>query len=278
MIQSPVARVSASLFWTVVAVAGLVVPVQAQYRPIPTVGSGPKAEPYHVEAAINWWDPAPDFIVASKALNVQGTSIDVQADLDIQKKSAFEFRLELRPAKKHKFRLYYLPLTYEGNTTLKADITFNGVTYPISTQVDSKLQWKTLRIGYEFDFISRSQGFLGVLIEAKYTDASVQIRSPFGIEVARARAPIPAIGAVGRVYIGRIASVTGEFTAFKLPDTLIETYNGHYYDWDIYGGVELTHNFGVRVGYRSLDLGVVAGDTSGAAGLTGFYLGGVARF
>ena len=282
MIRVPAPRVLASVFLVVIVVAGLTVPAEAQYRPLPATGYGtasnPKGEPYHVEAAFNWWNPVPDFVISSESLGIPGTSIDVQADLAIEQTRKYELRLVLRPARKHKFRFHYLPLNYEATTTLKADIIFNGIKYPLSTQVESNLAWKTYRIGYEYDIISRAQGFFGIILEAKYTDASIQLRSPFGVEFARARAPIPALGAIGRVYIKQLASITAEFTGFQLPSSIDENYQAHYYDWDIYGTVNFTNNVGAQVGYRSLSLGYVAKQDKGDATLAGWYFGGVARF
>jgi hypothetical protein len=282
MIRMSVPRVLTSVFLAGIVVAGLTVPAEAQYRPLPSSGYGtatnPKGEPYHVEAAFNLWNPTPDFVISSESLGIPGTDINVRADLGIQQEKKFEVRLVLRPAKKHKFRFHYLPLAYEATTTLTADIIFNGIKYPVSTQVTSNLEWKTYRIGYEYDFISRAQGFFGIILEAKYTDANVQLKSPFGIEFARARAPIPALGAIGRVYIKKVASITAEFTGFKLPSSIDENYQAHYYDWDVYGTVNVTNNFGAQVGYRSLSLGYVAKTDRGDATLAGLYFGGVARF
>lgn len=282
MTRRPAVCLSCSLLMAVVLIAGLTLPAEAQYRPLPSsgygTGAGPKGEPYHVEAAFNVWNPTPDFVISSESLGIPGTNISVQADLDIQQEKKFEARLVLRPAKKHKFRFHYLPLAYEATTNVKAEFIFNGIRYPLSTQVTSTLEWKTYRMGYEYDIISRAQGFFGIVLEAKYTDANIQLRSPFGVEFARARAPIPALGAIGRVYIARLASITAEFTGFKWPNSIDEDYQAHYYDWDVYGTVNVTNNFGAQVGYRSLDLGYIAKKDSGKARLSGLYFGGVARF
>ena len=50
-------------------------------------------------------------------------------------------------------------------------------------------------------------------------------------------------------------SITGEFTAFKIPDSINNQYNAHYVDIDVYGTLNFTKNVGVQAGYRSLDLG-----------------------
>ncbi len=282
MIRLPAARALSTVVLALFVAAALAAPAEAQYRPLPTKGYGtgdqPLGEPYHIEFAVNLWNPTPDFVVSSESLGIAGTDINVRADLAIEQQRKFEFRLTLRPTKRNKFRFHYLPLTYQAKTNLKTQIIFNGIKYPVNTSVDSVLEWKTYRIGYEVDVISRRQGFLGLVIEAKYTDANFTLTSPFGVEYARARAPIPALGAIGRVYITRYGSITGEFTGFKLPDSIDKDYQGHYYDWDVYGTVNITNNVGAQLGYRSLDLGYIAKQDRGDAKLKGFYFGGVVRF
>lgn len=262
---------------------GSALPAGAQYRPLPSSGSGPssssvKGETYHVELGVNLWGPAPNFIFSSENFGIPGTKIDVQADLAIARKQMYEIRLVLRPGTKHKFRLHYLPMAYTGLTQLKTELIFNGIRFPVSAQVATDLQWKTYRFAYEYDFIYRAKGYMGVLLEAKYTDAVVQLTTPVSKEYVRAQAPIPAIGAVGRYYVVPFISVTGEFTYFKLPNSAAQDFQAHYFEFDIYGTVNFTNNFGAQVGWRKLDLGFQVKKDQGQALLTGPYFGGVARF
>ncbi|HNV02632.1 MAG TPA: hypothetical protein PLE61_14365 [Vicinamibacterales bacterium] len=279
MTRVPAAR---ALLTAALAVLAVSAPAEAQYRPIPARAAGPDAGPfggwYRIEFAANTWNPVPEFTVSSESLGIKGTDIDVRADLDIPQERKTELRLTLRASKRNKLRFHYLPLAYKGTTNLKADIIFNGIRYPANTSVDSSLEWKTYRVGYELDIISRTQGFLGFVVEAKYTDASFTLTSPAGTEYARARAPIPALGAIARVHITRYGSVTGEFTGFKIPESIDEDYRGHYYDWDVYGTLNFTRNFGAQIGYRSLDIGYLARQDRGDAKLSGLYFGGVVRF
>ena len=46
-----------------------------------------------------------------------------------------------------------------------------------------------------------------------------------------------------RVYPVKHFAITGEFTGFKLPE--INDYEGDFFDFDIYGTYNFTHNFGV---------------------------------
>jgi hypothetical protein len=282
MTRVPAPRVLASLCLAAIFVLTLTPRAMAQYRPLPAGSYGtagnPVGEPYHVEFAFNLWSPEPNIVIASESLGIAGTNINVQADLGVEKKQTYEFRLVLRPGKKHKFRFNYVPLKYDADTTLRADIIFNGIKYPLSTSVATKLEWRTYRLGYEYDFVSNPRGFFGMVLEAKFTDINVELNSAIANEYARVRAPIPAIGAVGRVYVTRNVAITGEFTALKIPDSINAEYGGHYYEWEVYGTMNFTKNLGAQLGWRAQDLAYLAKQDSGNAQLKGSYFGGVARF
>jgi hypothetical protein len=47
---------------------------------------------------------------------------------------------------------------------------------------------------------------------------------------------------------------------------------------DVYGTLNFTNNFGVRGGYRSLDVGYAYKADNGSFTLKGIYLGAVARY
>jgi hypothetical protein len=290
--MSPTLRLTKTtrVFLATCLMAGAAATANAQYRPLPkpgtqTASSSSKApinEPFHVEVAFNLWNPVPEFVVSSESLGIPGTNINVQADLAIQQKTMYEIRMVLRPAKHHKFRFQYLPMAYTGQTTLSTELVFNGIKFPVSAEVATDFRWNTYRIGYEGDFVSRDWGYIGAIIEAKYTDARVELNSPIiGREFVQARAPIPALGVAGCVYPVKWVAISGEFTAFKLPEGIQGLAGGttaHYFDWDINGTVNFTHNFGAQVGYRTLDLRYSVEEDNGQARLKGLYFGGVARF
>jgi hypothetical protein len=186
--------------------------------------------------------------------------------------------LVLRPGKKHKFRFNYIPQKYEADTVLTGEIIFNGIRFPVNTQVGTLLEWKTYRIGYEYDFLSKPRWFAGFILEAKFTDINFELDSIFGKEFVEARAPIPAIGFIGRGWVTKNVALTGEFTFLKLPDDIDADYGGHYYEWDIYGMVNFTKNVGARFGWRSHDFAYEAKYDRGSAKLDGLYFGGVVRF
>ncbi len=118
------------------------------------------------------------------------------------------------------------------------------------------------------------------MLEAKYTDIDVDLDAPAlpEPEFARATAPIPAVGLIGRGYLAKNLSVTSEFTMFRLPNGEDDEHKGSYYDFDIYGTINFTHNVGAQFGYRSLDVSYTVKEDFGDLNLKGYYFSGVVRF
>jgi len=280
-------NVCTRLYWALGLAAAVVLasaaPAHAQYKPRP-LNDPATGETFHIEAAASFWSPSADLTVASGgsgALSgIVGTEINAKRDLGFTDKRLPAFELFLRPASAHKFRLQYVPIKFEATNTVTRDIVFNGQRYRVGIPVNSTLEWRAARFGYEYDFIRKNRGFGGFILEAKYTDVQVQLASPsIGLtEFARAQAPIPALGGIGRFYVVPNISITGEVTGFKLPDSIDNRYAAHYVDVDIYGTVNLTNNIGFKGGYRSLDMGYLVKEDTGSFVMKGIYFGVVARY
>jgi hypothetical protein len=259
----------------------LAAPAYAQYRPR-TISEPATGEKYHIEAEASLWLPTAEMSASSESLGIPGDLINLKSDLGMADQRLPAYGLQLRPARSHKFRLNYIPIKYDGNTTLTRSVVFNGQRYATGAVAVSALDWKAYRFGYEYDFITKDHGFGGFIIEAKYTDIRVQLdaisaRGPIS-EFAHARAPIPALGGIWRVYVVPNISITGEVTGFKIPDSIDKRYNAHYVDVDVYGTVNFSNNIGVKAGYRSLDLGYLIKTDSGTFVLKGLYFGALLRY
>jgi hypothetical protein len=256
-------------------------PAHAQYTPR-TLEEPPSGEKFHIEGSASWWFPSATITVASEGFGITGSAIDFKNDLGIEDKRMTALNLTLRPARSHKFRFQSIPIQYEAASVLRREIIFNGQKYQVNLPVKSTLDWRAYRFGYEFDFITKNHGFAGFIIEGKYTDVQVQIDAVTSSvtinEFARARLPLPALGGIGRYYVVPNISITGEVTAFKLPDSIDSRYGGHYVDVDVYGTVNFTNNVGAQVGYRTLDLGYLVKQDTGSFKLKGLYFGLVARY
>jgi hypothetical protein len=260
------------------AVAGSPSPAWAQlsiYKPYrPAVG-----EQYHLEMAFGLWNPTPTITFSSDRLAAIGTTIDGVSDLGITRTKFPEAKFVLRLARKHKIRAEYVPVKYSAEAMLTRTIRFQGVDYQVGVMVTSSLDWKAYRVGYEYDLLSRSEGFLGVVAELKYTNMAASLSSPLvSAGVSNVKAPVPALGVIARGYVARNISFTAEVTGFKLPENWWRDRRGSYFDLDLYATANASNNFGVQAGYRSLDVTYRVKGDAGTMKLGGPYLRVVVRF
>lgn len=279
MANTSLLRLTAFLLASFVVAAS---PAAAQFQPRPNDDPA-TGERYHIEAAIGLWNPSTDMSISSEALGIPGTVIDFKKDLGLTDQRFPEFKAVLRPFRKHKLRAQLIPIRFEQQSTLTRDIVFQGQRYRVGLPVNSVLDWKAYRFTYEYDFIYRNRGFVGFLLDAKYTDVFASLRSPINFETIRARAPIPTIGGIARVYVVPNISITGELSGFSIPDAISEEYKAHYADLDIYATLNFSNNLGVQGGYRMFNLGYTIKDDSvttdfGSFVIKGLYFGAVARF
>lgn len=252
----------------------------AQYRPYAVNGEA-VGEDYHIEAAYGWWNAEPSLIVSSESLGIPGTSIDLITDLGIEQHRFGTFDLVLRPARKHRFKFQRLPIKYETDGfPVTRDVVFNGQRYRIGLPVTTTVDFTTYRFGYEYDFLYFEKGFLGALIDLRYTNVDVTLDSPIASEFVSAAAPIPTVGVAGRGYVLPNLAVNGEWTFFRTPDGLAEQLEGDasYTDFDINGTYNFTKNVGVKVGYRRTTVFYNIELDSGDLKFKGLYFGGVVRY
>ena len=254
------------------------VPASAQFGR-GTLSDPATGETYHVEIGGYLWSPEPTIAITSESLGIIGSRIDFVEDFGIEQKTFRQLRVVLRAARKHKFRFEYTPVRFEQEANLSRSIIFNGQRFDISLPVLADLKWNAMRFGYEWDFVYRDRGFFGLLLDVKYTDVETSLENVLvGREFVSAKAPIPAIGAIGRVYVVPNVSITGEFSGFKLPEGIDEDYRGKYFDFDLYGTVNFSDNFGAQAGYRSWTVFYQVEEDSGDFQMKGLYFGGVVRF
>lgn len=259
----------------VVALLGGADPANAQYKPPAPAVIG---EDYHVEATYGWWNAEPSLLINSEALGIIGSDIDLTTDLGIEQKQIGVFDLALRPAKKHRFRFGYLPISYSADTVVRRTFVFNGQQYNIGLPVQTTADFKTYRFGYEYDFAYFKRGFAGVLVDLKYTNVDVRLLSPIGLEYTSAVAPIPTIGFVGRAYVAQRVAVGGEISFFRVPSKLSDRYDARYTDIDLYTTVNINKHVGAQTGYRSINAHYDLDSDNGTLKFKGLYLNGVVRF
>jgi hypothetical protein len=273
-------RSTIGLYVILLAVALVLTAAPARAQDAPrSLNDAATGENFHIiEVSTGIWSPTADMSISSESLGIPGTTIDFKRDLGLTDQRLGELHAVLRPARKQKFYFQYIPISYNQEHVLTTTIVFNGQAYTVGVPVNSTLVWNAYRFGYEYDFISRSRGFGGFLLEAKYTDVQATLARPGDTEFAHAQAPIPAVGGIVRVYVVPNISITAELSGVKIPDSVSPQYRAHYVDFDMYGTLNFTNNIGVQLGYRTFDVGYLIKQDSGSFVLQGFYFGVVGRF
>jgi hypothetical protein len=253
-------------------------PARAQFKPKP-LNDPATGETYKIEASAGYWFPTTTGTISSESLGIIGSTINIVSDLGLTDTHFPDLKFQVRPAKKHKFRFEYLPISYTQSTTFSRDIVFNGQTYHIGLPVNSTLDWQMFRFGYEYDFLYHNKWFAGFIMEAKYTNVDATLTSPITqlTEFAKAQAPIPAIGGVFRYYVVPNIAITGELTGVFVPK-IQDQYEAHFADVDIYGTVNFTNNFGAQVGWRSMNVFYLFKHDTGTLNFGGMYFSVVARY
>jgi hypothetical protein len=252
-------------------------PAAAQFQP--RLNQNALGENYHVEIGAAVWDTSADVSFSDTALGLPGTTISLQNDLGAHDQKFPAFDLILRPATKHKFRIELVPVHYSQTTVLRSALTFGGQTYPAGVAISSKIHWKAWRFGYEYDFAYGPRGFMGFILNVNYTDADASLaNATVATQSASARAPVPALGAILRVYPASHLAVTGEISGFKWPGGWIWSGSGDYLDIDTYATLNFVNAFGVEFGFRSFDVSYSVTNNTGNFNLKGPYLGAALRF
>jgi hypothetical protein len=254
-------------------------PASAQFQPRVVDRGAAIGENYHVELGAGLWNSSADMSLANTALDQVGTTINLKSDLGLQDQRFPGFDLILRPAVKHKFRVQLVPVHYSQTGTPRSSLTFGGQTFPVGVPVSSKIYLKAWRFGYEYDFAVASRGFVGMIVDVKYTAVDASLTGVAGAtRSASASAPLPALGAIIRIYpLSRVA-VTAELTGFKVPGSWLKSGSGHYLDFDTYATLNFVNSFGMQAGYRSFDLEYTMTNDTGTFKLEGPYFGAVIRF
>ncbi|KPK88537.1 MAG: hypothetical protein AMJ94_14790 [Deltaproteobacteria bacterium SM23_61] len=232
------------------------------------------AEDYNFELEGRYWKPKLDSTVKIVENDI-GTDVKLVDDLGFDEKKDFgEARGQVKFFGKHKFNFSYLPLKWDADTTLTRTIEFNGQTYTAGTRVQSKLEMKMFKGGYEYDLIASKHGFLGLTLDVLLTDFCMEMKAPSMAldEKYDATVPIPMIGLSGRVIPIKWVSLTGKISGLPM--------GGYGYILDAEASLDINpvKYVGISVGYRFLKMDLEYDDNKADFKLDGPFAALKVRF
>ena len=245
-------------------------------EPVGEQVKGPVGEQYIIEVEGRLWNPKLDSTVKIVDNGI-GQDVNLVNDLGFEeRKNFYEGRLQIKFARKHKFTFEYLPLKWDADKVVTKTIQINGQTYAAGTRVQSSLDLKFFKGGYEYDFLAGSAGFLGFTLDVLVANAKTQISAPalgsaFDVNEDRT-APIPMIGLIGRVYPIRWVNLTAK--ASGLP---AGSY-GYIFDGEASLNINPIRYLGISGGYRYFVIDIKYNDNSLDYRLDGPFVGVSLRF
>jgi hypothetical protein len=289
LLPRPWCRPAGRLVTTLVLLGALPTAAAAQYV-APSLEYQPMGERYHFEFSGTMWNPTPNGSISSEQFGIIGSNIDFSKDLAFTQTRFKDMRIVLRPSKKQKFRIQYTPVQYGSSTALDRSVVFNGINFNVALPIQANFGWNVWRFGYEYDFLSKKRGYVGMLLETRLTEMTAKLASPIDTEFTTVRAPLPSIGVVGRAYVTQEVAINFEVSglcglqnsAGKISASCTQQpsakYQASYFDWDIYGTVNLTNYVGAQVGWRRMTTYINVNQDTGNLKFQGLWFGGVVRY
>jgi len=139
---------------------------------------------------------------------IVGTKVDLREDLGIDNES-YPWVDVFFGIGKHHLTFSYYEANYAGSQYLQKDIWFNGELFSINELVDSKIDYKTYDLMYQYDIVDWENilaGFsLGIVGRVKYIEGEVALASATQTTKQEFTAPIPLLGA--NFHMGLLADV-----------------------------------------------------------------------
>ena len=206
------------------------------------------SEDYSIELEGRYWKPK-----LSGTINISdngiGSDINPVNDLGFDERKGFgEGRLQIKFLENNKFNFSYLDLRWTAGKKLTKTIYFNGLTYPSGTQVDSKMEAKMFKGGYEYDFLVGKYGFLGVTADVIFADTFMGLDArALGIsESSQDDLFFPLVGLNSRLIIVKWASLTAKVSGLPMGE------RGYGLDAEASLDINPIKYFGISFGYRYL--------------------------
>ena len=208
----------------------------------------PSQEHYRLRLEYREWRPELTGNMLKSSPDLDGTVVDLNEDLALEKDRTFEARGEIQFKPGTKLRGTYTRINYHGDVEAAPNtFNFGASRFITGSRIVSSVKGAYYSADLEFDFVKGPGGFLGGIVGARMLDIDRTIVSPTAEqrEADTWRKPQPVIGVVGRGYAGRF-SAEGEITGLSLGD------RGSVFEFDGSARFHLSDRLAIQGGYRVL--------------------------
>jgi hypothetical protein len=159
-----------------------------------------------------------------------GSQISLEDDLGLDDDDEIPVvSLAVRPWSKHKFFFGYMGMDRNARKVLSEDITFDGVSFPAGTDVDTDFDIDMYRAGYTWSFLQNATWELGFSVGAYWIDMDMRMAALDGAVEAdfNESEPFPMLGFSGSWLLSKDWLIRGTAEAFSIDrnDTEGDFYN-----------------------------------------------------
>ena len=192
-----------------------------------------------------------------------GADIDMEDDLGLNKhEGLLDVVLGARVFDRWLLVGEFFSLDRNGSRTIERDLAFDGVTYPASASIDSKLRSDVYRLSVGYNFVQTPTAELGVTLGLHATDFTVELEGNARVggattqRQARAKeflAPLPTVGLVGAYEVAPRVILSGRADYMSLK---VGEYDGKLLNAQAAIGYKVTDGIEIGAAYRYVDYGL----------------------
>ncbi len=129
---------------------------------------------YKLRIDAGWYyvSPSGNFHASNDA-----STIDINKDLGFGSYSTFAGKVDWKFTRKNHLYVVGIPLYFSRQTVLNRTFTFEGKTFNAGLTANSSLDTSFISPGYQYDFIRRKRGHLGVAVQMNLLDTKATINA-----------------------------------------------------------------------------------------------------
>lgn len=104
-----------------------------------------------------------------------GTAFSLKDDLNAEPSAFVRLRAGITLGSRHTISVLYAPLKVKSEGLSDKEIDFNGIRFPVNTQLNATYKFNSYRITYRYDIVKRPKFEFGLGFTAKIRDAEIAL-------------------------------------------------------------------------------------------------------
>lgn len=149
---------------------------------------------------------------------IPGFEIDLEDDLGApDEETVLQVDAIWRIGEHHQLEVGYFELVRNARVTLDDNLAFGDQVFATGTELDSRIDYNSLRLGYTFFLMRDAQKEFGVMAGVHFSDFSTDIvaEGTGQTERSRSNTPLPVIGVSGAVFLGEKTTLNARIHIFR---------------------------------------------------------------